>query len=145
MLTPPVLWFVAGVALVILEILAPAFILVFFGLAALLVSGLTFCFPAMPEWGAWLAFAVFSVGFLLGLRRWCKSVFVGKQSQVRADLASDIVGQQATVVSRIEPGQPGKVEFRGAHWGAMSDETLEPGIRVRIVKQESITLTVARL
>jgi len=145
MLTPPVWWFIAGVGLVILEILAPAFILVFFGLAAILVSLLTWILPTMPPWVPWIEFAFFSLAFLFGLRRWCKAVFVGKQSQVRQDLASDITGQHAVVVMRIFPGQPGKVELRGAQWGAMSDETLEPGDRVRIVKQDSITLTVARL
>lgn len=144
MMTPPVYWFVAGVGLIILEILAPVFILVFFGLAAIVVALLTWLFPHLPEWSAWLFFAVFSVVSLLTLRRWCKAVFAGKRSQVRDDLASDITGQQAVVVTRILPGQPGKVEFRGAHWGAVASEVLEPGMQVRIVKQESITLTVAR-
>ena len=63
MLTPPVWWFIAGVGLVILEILAPAFILVFFGLAAILVSLLTWILPTMPPWVPWIEFACFSLAF----------------------------------------------------------------------------------
>ena len=86
-----------------------------------------------------------AVALLFGLRGLCKKAFVGKKSPDRDGLASDVIGHRAVVTVRIEPGKPGKVELRGANWQAESDETLEPGTQVRIVKQESIALTVERM
>ena len=49
------------------------------------------------------------------------------------------------MTQRIEPGRPGKVELRGGGWPAEAAEILEPGTPVRVVRKESITLTVERL
>ena len=63
----------------------------------------------------------------------------------RALVAVDIVGQRAVVTQAIGPNRPGKVELRGANWEAAAGETLEPGTPVRVVKKESISLTVERI
>ena len=139
------LWLIFGLVLLIIEVSAPAFVFLFFGLSALLVA--LICWLAGPNlqpWVAWLIFIGLAVALLLGLREFCKKIFVGKKSPDH-DLASEVVGQRAVVTVRIQPGQPGKVELRGANWQAESSETLEAGAQVRIVKQESIALTVERL
>jgi membrane protein implicated in regulation of membrane protease activity len=141
----PTYWLVLGVALIITEVTVPGLVVVFFGLSALVVALLTLLIPSLSNEAAWLLFAVFSVVFLLTLRRWVRKVFTGKRSQVQDELRNDIAGRTAVVVVRIQPGQPGKVEFHGTNWQAVSSETLEPGVQVRIVKQDSITLTVERM
>jgi membrane protein implicated in regulation of membrane protease activity len=140
------MWLIMGLALLVIEISAPAFVALFFGLSALLVA--LICWIAGPDlrpWVAWLIFIGLAVALLFGLRGLCKKAFVGKKSPDDNGLASDLIGQRAVVTERIEPEKPGKVELRGANWEAASGETLEPGTPVRIVKQESITLTVKRL
>jgi membrane protein implicated in regulation of membrane protease activity len=141
----PTYWLILGVVLIIVEVTAPGLVLVFFGLAALVVALLTLVIPSLPEGIAWLLFSAFSVVFLLTLRRWFRKVFTGKRSQVQDELKNDIAGRTAVVVVRIQPDHPGKVEFHGTNWQAVSRETLEPGVQVRIVKQDSITLTVERV
>ena len=141
----PTYWLVLGVALIITEVTVPGLVVVFFGLSALVVALLTLLIPSLSNEAAWLLFAVFSVVFLLTLRRWVRKVFTGKRSQVQDELRNDIAGRTAVVVVRIQPDQPGKVEFHGTNWQAVSSETLEPGVQVRIVKQDSITLTVERV
>ena len=141
----PTYWLILGVVLIIVEVTTPGLVLVFFGLSALVVALLALVIPSMPEGVAWLLFAVFSVVFLFTLRRWFRKVFTGKRSQVQDELRNDIAGRTAVVVVRIQPDQPGKVEFHGTNWQAVSSETLEPGVQVRIVKQDSITLTVERV
>ena len=139
------MWLIFGLVLLIVEVSAPAFVSLFFGLSALLVALLCWLVgDGLPVWAAWVIFIGLAVVLLFTLRRVCQKVFVGKRSP-DSDLASDMIGQRAVVTVRIQPGQPGKIEFRGANWQALSGETLEPGAQVRIVKQESITLTVERL
>ena len=139
------LWLIFGLVLLLIEVFAPALVSLFFGLSALLVA--LICWLAGPDlqpWVAWIIFLGVAVALLIGLRGLCTKLFVGKRSPVRDDLASDVVGQRAVVAVRIRPGQPGKVELRGANWQAEAGETLEAGTQVRVVKQESITLTVER-
>lgn len=138
------MWLVFGLILLVLEVSAPAFVSLFFGLSALLVALICWLAgPNLPGWAAWVIFVGLAVVLLFTLRGLCTKMFVGKRSP-DADLASDMIGQHAVVTVRIQPGLPGKVEFRGANWQALAGETLEAGAQVRIVKQESITLTVER-
>ena len=140
------MWLVIGLVLLVIEVSVPAFVALFFGLSALLVALL--CFLAGPGLQPWLARVIFSglsLALLLALRGFFKKMFVGKQSVDHANLSSDILGQRAVVVARIHPGQPGKVELRGANWQAESSEILDPGTQVRVIKQESILLTVERM
>ena len=138
-------WLIIGLILLILEVSAPAFVALFFGLSALLVALLCWLVgPDLRPWVACLLFVGLAVVLLLGLRGLFKKMFVGKKSPVQDGLSSDVVGQRAVVTVRIQPGQSGKVELRGANWQAEATETLEPGAQVRVVKQESIRLTVER-
>jgi membrane protein implicated in regulation of membrane protease activity len=140
------LWLILAFVLLIVEVSAPAFVSLFFGLAALLVALICWLAgPDLPSWAAWVIFVGLAVVLLLTLRSVCRRVFVGKQSAMEKTLASEVVGQKAVVTVRIQPGQPGKVELRGANWRAEAGETLEPGVQVLVVKQESITLTVERV
>ena len=136
-------WFTLGLILIIVEVAAPGLVSLFFGLSALLVGLLCLAIP-MPQWLQWVLFAVLSVALLLGLRKWLKSFFGGRSSQSHA-VENDIVGQRAVVTQAIGPNRPGKVELRGANWEAAAGETLEPGTPVRVVKKESISLTVERI
>ena len=140
------MWLIFGLVLLVIEVSAPAFVSLFFGLAALLVALICWLVgPDLLPWVAWLLFVGLAVVLLVGLRGLCKNILVGKKSQERDGLGSDVVGQRAVVTVRIQPGQSGKVELRGANWQAEAGEMLEPGTHVRIVKQESIALTVERL
>lgn len=141
----PVWWLVLGIVLITVELAAPGLVSLFFGLSALIVALLTWLIPSEPPWLQWLLFSFFSVFFLVTLRRWCRSCFPSKQTRAPGDPDRDIVGKQAVVTQRIEPGRPGKVELRGAQWVAHASETLEPGAQVRVVKLESITLFVEHI
>jgi membrane protein implicated in regulation of membrane protease activity len=56
----------------------------------------------------------------------------------------DAAGQTAVVVSEINPGAMGRVEFQGSTWDAeaASGERLSPGTRVRITHQDGTRLFV---
>jgi membrane protein implicated in regulation of membrane protease activity len=140
------LWLILGFILLAAEVAAPGFVALFFGLAALLVALICWLAgSAMPVWAAWLLFAGLAVVLLVGFRGVCKRVFVGKRSPDMDGLAGEVVGQCAVVTMRIQPGQPGKVELRGANWQAEASEALEVGTPVRVVRMESIVLTVERV
>jgi membrane-bound serine protease (ClpP class) len=55
-----------------------------------------------------------------------------------------MAGQMGQVKEPIGPGKAGKVFVFGEYWNAVSEETLEPGEKVRVLSQEGMTLKVAK-
>lgn len=140
---PFVLWFLAGLMLVLLEFAAPGVIIVFLGLGAWAAS-----LTAWLGWTPTLAgqtgvFAAASVVFLLGLRNLCKDWFMGLSKNGDAREADDeFLNKEARVLTAITPEAPGKVEFKGAHWNARGLGALNPGDFAVIVGREGLQLVV---
>lgn len=138
------LWIYAGCALMLLELVAPGFVLCFFGLAAATVGVLRFAFgdAFSPTW----QLAVFSLGsvlYIVLLRRWLKSVFVGDKVDRNASMSGACVGRTGSVTTAIAPGVPGRVMIGDAEWDAESAVPLAVGTAVRVVSQVNLTLSVA--
>lgn len=140
---PFVLWFLAGLVLVLLEFAAPGLVLIFFGLGAWAAS-LTAWLGWTPALAGQLGvFAFASVALLLGLRRSCRGWFAGLSSTGDARATEDeFLDKEARVLSAILPGQPGKVEFKGATWNARATEPLQPGDAAIIVGRDGLQLQV---
>ena len=99
------LWLYAGALLMLLEIMAPGFVIFFFGLAAATV-GLTlfaFDFSATAQMAL---FTAFSIVYIVGLRRFMKALFMGETAESRA-ISSEYVGRHGKVVEAIRPEVPG--------------------------------------
>ena len=78
--TIPWLWLFVGVVLMLMEILAPGFVIFFFGLAAATLGVVLF----VVDLSATLQIVLFTalcILYLLTLRRIAKSVFMGKTSE----------------------------------------------------------------
>lgn len=141
MLDPAILWFVAGIILILLEFGAPGVVLCFFGAGAIVTSittglGLTDSIASQT-----LVFTLSSVGLLIGLRRWVKSWFVGDSNSSTDDVEDEFTGREAAVLSDFEKGS-GLVELKGARWNARSDSNLKKGDTVTITRREDLTLHV---
>ncbi len=135
-------WAVLGFFLAGLEILTPGgFIVVFFGLAALVVAVLVPLGVAGPLWLQFLWFSVLSVVLLVLFRnplmRWMQ--------RRSADPPVDkIEGDLAIPTVDIAPGAVGKAELRGTTWTARNDsgETLAAGRRCRVTRVDGLVLFI---
>jgi membrane protein implicated in regulation of membrane protease activity len=136
-------WFYLGIVLIILEVMTPGLVSIFFGLSALVVAMITFMAPGIPEWAQWVMFSIFSVLFIVLLRKTLKKTFSGT-SEVTEDLFDAYTGKRATVVEFISPGKPGRVEFNGSDWTAEAEEELDVGMLVRIKSKKNLTLYVEK-
>jgi len=133
-----------GLGLILLEFTAPGAILVFFGVGAWIVAVTTWV--GLTTSLAWqiLVFAVSSVALLLLLRRRLRGQFLG-HTDARQDLEHDLeefIGRTVQVTEAIRPGQSGRIEFKGAGWGANSEHALQPGDRAVITQMDGIRVTV---
>ncbi len=143
-MSPVVLWFVAGVILILSEFVVPGVILVFFGAGAWLAAlgawlGLT---PNLSS--QLIVFAVSSVLLLVFLRRRFRDGFLGKVSEegLTGDNIDDEVGGVVVVLEAMTPGAKGRVEYKGATWQALCEAPLAKGDRAIITAHEGITLIV---
>ena len=137
------LWIYAGTALMLLELVAPGFILCFFGLSAATVGALRFAFGEAfgPTWQL-AAFSVFSVLYIALLRRYLKGVFVGDSSVSGGSAACDNIGRTGRVTEAVGTGVPGRVMLGDAEWSAIADSQIPVGANVKVISQDNLTIKV---
>ena len=140
-LSPIWLWMYVGAFLMLAELASPGFVVFFFGLAAATVSLSKWAFPSLPLWGQLAAFSVYSIIYLLVLRKYLKKVFTGDK-QESLSINNEYIGRVGRVVEVVRPDVPGRILLGDAEWTAKAATRLEPGTEVRVVAQENLTLAV---
>ena len=134
-------WLYAGVALILLEIMTPGLVSLFFGLAALTVALIVWLMPTLAQGWQWLLFSALSVLYLVLLRKSLKSVFSGTR-KVSDDPDDGFTGKLALVTQPIAPNRPGRVELGGTTWTAEAESEFDVGASVRVIGKKNLTLRV---
>jgi len=137
------LWLYAGAFLMLLELLAPGFVIFFFGLSAATVGVCRFVFgEAFSLTWQLAAFSVFSIVYLFALRRWLKKLFMGGKVETATDFDNEYVGRVGRVTEAIEPPLSGRVEIGDAQWTAVADAPVAAGATVRVISQNNLTMKI---
>ena len=140
---PVLLWFLAGILLILAEFAVPGVVIVFFGVGALLTSLTTWLGFTVSLSSQTLLFGISSVTLLFTLRHFVKSWFLGKESSMDNDADDDFTGREARVLQDIPgPGLDGRVEMKGAEWKARAELPIAAGSTVIIDHREGLTLHV---
>jgi hypothetical protein len=136
-------WLVLGIGLLGVEMLVidAQFYLVFIGLSAALVGLLALMGIDLPQWAQWLTFSVLAITAMLTFRRRIYELVRGRSGQVDQRLT---VGDKVVVPARLEPGQSGRVEYRGSSWTArnIGGQPIEAGREAVIDRVDGLTLHV---
>lgn len=132
-------WMLLGLGLLLGEALTPGgFFLLFFGVGGLAVGALVWAGLGGPAWLQWLLFTVLSLACLIPLRaRLLRRVQAGA-----AQAVDTLVGETATALEDLGPGQVGKAELRGSSWNARNagSRPLACGARARVLRVDGLTL-----
>jgi membrane protein implicated in regulation of membrane protease activity len=139
-------WSILGFCLVGVEILTLGglgnFYFLFFGMAALMVSGLTWAGLVEAAWIQWFLFAILGIISLLVM----KKPLQNKRSLNGKDEpdVDSMVGEIAKVLEPLEPQALGKVELRGSTWTARNagENILEKNAIAKIVRVDGLTLWI---
>jgi len=137
-------WLILGVALIAAEFLIPGLVVVFLGVAALLVSAGVH-FGLLEGWMQILtAWFVLSLALVLLLRGLFARFMPGERETVNIDEDVDAFGKIVKVVRLInEDGTKARVSFRGAEWDAVSEDfPLKPGGTARLLGRDNLVWIV---
>jgi membrane protein implicated in regulation of membrane protease activity len=138
---PELVWFIIGLALFLLELVLPGFVIFFFGVGAWITALL--CLIANPGINLQaIVFAVTSVLSLILLRKMIQKRFFYSKEELSKAVEDEFTGKEAVAVMDFGPGQTGKIEFKGTSWKAESTESIKEGQTVIIKSKESFKLFV---
>jgi len=135
-------WLIIGAVLVAAELAASGgFYVIFFGIAALAISGLRLVDAAGPLWVQLILFSGLSIASLLLFRSPLLKMM--KLDAPGRDVDT-LVGDPATPLDDIAVGAVGRAELRGAVWSARNhdDAPLVRGQRCTVVDVDRLMISI---
>ena len=138
---PGWLWAIGGVLLLIAEVIAPGFFLVFIGAAAIATGlfALLFDLGLAPQLGL---FAIYAILAVMAGRRWYAQPAGPESAGSINDPARRLVGRSVEVVTAVDD-HGGRVRVGDSEWSARGGPAA-PGDRVRVASVEGNCLIVER-
>ena len=139
-------WAVVGIALILAELAVPAFVLVWFGLGAMLVA----LFAAvMPEASLTSQLALWLVASVLLVFLWFKVFKPGAHKTRIGTADADVIGEAGLLAREVAPFEKGEVRFQKPllgtdTWPCIADEPIKAGERVKVVSVEGSFLKVTK-
>ena len=143
---PVTIWFLVGLAMLLLEMAGTALVFLFFGVSAWIVAVFCLITPLTVNQEIFL-FIIIATLTLVFLRSTLKNIFEGfvKNRQDLRQNPDEFIGRRVVVKESISPPKSGKVELNGTLWQAEADQPLETGTTVKIVNKNNLTLKVERV
>lgn len=137
-MSPSLLWMIAGLVLLILELFTTTFFLMWIAAAALLTALVSLFVPL--AWLQWVIFAVVSVLLVIITRPLARRLH--NRSTVPSNVDA-LVGQEAVVLETInDAANSGRVRVRSDEWRARGAEIIPQGEVAIVTGIEGATLLV---
>jgi len=137
-------WIILGLVLIVSEIAMPLFVIIWFGLSAIIVGFIDLIFSTTftQELTIWM---ILSVVLLI---LWFK--FFKEKSITQSGQSDFRFKTKGLVTEDIPVGERGKVRFEApvlgsSEWHAISDENLKVGTTIRIVDVNGQLIKVSRV
>jgi membrane protein implicated in regulation of membrane protease activity len=138
-------WAVGGIILIIAELAVPSFVLIWFGVGALVVALVL----AVADIGLTVQLALWLIASLVMVFSWFK-IFKPNMHKTRVGMAdANVIGEIGILVRDVAAFEKGQVRFQkpllGADlWECIADETIKSGERVKVLDIEGSFLKVGR-
>ncbi len=133
------LWLIGGVVLLIAEVVAPGFFLIWIGAAAL-VTGVFALLFGIGTAGQLALFALYSAMAVYVAKRWFEGRPVASEDPMLNDRTARIIGRHVTVIAAVDQDN-GRVRVGDGEWSARGGPA-EPGERVRVTGVDGNCLIV---
>jgi membrane protein implicated in regulation of membrane protease activity len=139
-------WAVGGIVLVLAELAVPSFVLIWFGLGALVVA----LAVAVGDIGLTAQLVIWLIVSISLVAGWFR-IFKPNMHKTKIGMAdANVVGEVGMLVRAVAPFEKGEVRFQkpilGADvWECIADEAIKSGERVRVLDVEGSFLKVGRM
>ena len=141
---PVLIWFLLGIGLMLLELALPGLVLIFFGIAAWIVSLASYLGLVSGLSSQCMLFSIATLVSLALLRKYVKNWFVGESKDEEGELDTEFIGKVVRVTKAIPGGSSrGKIELKGAEWNAFSENPHAVGEMVKVTERDGLNLTVS--
>ena len=141
------IWVIAGVLLILSELIATSIVAVFFGFAAIIVGLLLWAGIIESPEAQLVVFGVMSLLLLFTARAKLRRALVGDLADKNDSHKTfrENLGRRAVAVTDFSGGQ-GRIRLNGVQWLALAspDEEISDGDTVWIVANQGIQLTVSK-
>jgi len=136
----PAVWIIVGLALAAMEMVVPGFVIIWFGIAAV-VTGILALFVHNPyvHYGVFVGLSTLLVVFS---QRIARRITKPEPEPVGANRFEGATGR---VVADIVPPEVGRVKVLGEEWRAEAATRLSRGANVRVKRVEGTRLIVEPL
>ena len=138
-LEPGWLWMIGGILLLIAEVIAPGFFLVFIGVAALATGAFTLLF-GMPLAFQLILFTIYALVAVMIGRKVYANQAADSSDPLLNDRVARMVGKSVTVIEAVDE-HSGRVRVADSEWSARGGPG-RPGERVRITGVDGNCLLV---
>ncbi|MDX5594718.1 NfeD family protein [Pseudovibrio sp. SPO723] len=135
----PYTWWVLGLILLGLEIIAPGFVFLWFAIAAIMVGVLAMFVDLTWQWMVFL-FGVLSLTTLIVGRKWASSRSKNEGDEMLNQRGSRYIGRTFILRAPIEQGQ-GSLNIDDTVWRVRGPD-LPEGTLVKVVRIEGVSLVV---
>ena len=137
-------WIVFGLILVALEMLLPGFVLLWFGVGALLVGSLLYLIPELSWQWQFFIFSIFSVGSLAAWKYFKRNNAADDpESGVLNQRGKALIGRETVLIQPIINGV-GRIQVDDTFWRVHGEE-MDKGKLVRVIDVDGATLKVEQV
>jgi membrane protein implicated in regulation of membrane protease activity len=133
-------WWILAVAFIIIEILAPTFVILWMGIAAFITGLILFLMPELQWQIQVFIFAILSVMSIIVWRKYYSTNPIETDQPMLNRRGEQYVGRIITLKTPIEDGY-GKVQVDDSTW-KIEGEDCPAGTKVKIVGVENVVFQV---
>jgi len=139
---PAVIWFLIGLGLLLLELILPGLVILFFGVGAW-ITALVCAFTDINLNWQILIFLVASLLGLVLLRKYLRNRFFSRSEKEIDDQLEEFIGRKGRAIDDFRDGS-GQIEFKGTQWSARCDDPVRKDEWVEITSKDSLILQVKK-
>ena len=133
-------WWILGVVLAAIEILAPGMVFLWLGTSAIVVGLVLAAFPGMDWRVQWFLFAVLSVASVIAARVWLRRHPLVSDHPTLNRRGEAMIGRVLVLSDPIQGGR-GRVRIGDSTWGVEGPD-LPAGTRIRIASADGAVLRI---
>lgn len=139
------IWFVLGIIGILLEFILPGGIVIFPGIAAVIVGSLLHFGVITSQYYAMIIWLILSIILLFTIRQVFIKYFEGDSHIDNTDEDIDAIGSIVEVIEDCDVEKIGRIKFRGTTWEALGESKISRGDSAHVIARNDNTWIIKKI